>query len=190
MGLLTLLSITSCKKETNGFVEYKIKKGNHRSKNSIKLTKKPCLFGHVKFTESCRYHLGRIRLDDGRFIDNQLDWNKLFGFSCAGQNHNKNSIRLGWRYNVDLDKIDLCLYIKQAGETIIKEFSKKCEIYEELLITINKIGSSWVVIVGTEVVHFDFLMPFKGLHYHCYPYFGGDDVAPHDIDVLFRRVYT
>jgi hypothetical protein len=78
-----------------------IKKGRHRAC--------PFSFGihnkkiretyHVIFDGSCAYQLPE---------EDQLDWNKLGGWSY-GLHHN-NSVRIGWRYNPTINMIEMCLY--------------------------------------------------------------------------------
>lgn len=85
---------------------YKIKKGKHRASPlslGIHFGKTSESY-EVIFDDSCRYQLDE---------ENQLDWNKLVGWSYGL--HHKNSIRIGWRYNQDSRMIQLCIYTYENG---------------------------------------------------------------------------
>ena len=64
----------------------------------------------IKFNGDCRYHI------DG---EDQWDWSKLYGvfFGLRGIHHD--SIRFGWRYNPNTQKIEICR-IMYFGDNPIK----------------------------------------------------------------------
>lgn len=152
--------------------EYLIKQGEHYSDHGFKLYLGKKDFNiTVQFTESCRYNLGDV---------DQLDINKLFGVSFG--DHQKNSIRIGWAYNVFTDKIDLFYYTYENG---LRKYNKvgECFINEILTIKLNLNFSNKTFSVTiqdiTTVVSYKY--PFLKMGYYLYPYFGGNEPAPHDV---------
>lgn len=167
--------------------EYIIKKGQHYSKHLPKLylgDKKDFKI-KVEFTESCRYNLSNI---------NQLDVNKLFGVSFGYHKHN--SIRIGWNYNIDTDMIDIYRYEYNNGRRLIEKIYS-VHIYEELFIKLNLTEIGYVISIESEFSKFGYIVeeyifnyPNIKLGYYLYPYFGGDEVAPHKIIVKMCILYV
>lgn len=105
---------------------YKIKQGKHRaSPLSLGIhTGKTSESYEVIFDDSCRYLLEGV---------DQWDWNKLVGWSYGM--HHTNSIRIGWRYNRESDKIELALYTYDSGirrESYLGEVNIGTKYYIEL----------------------------------------------------------
>jgi hypothetical protein len=140
-----------------------IKKGGHYSSPlSFKLhTGVDKLSYIVKFTDSCRYDLGN---------DNQLDWNKLFGVSVGY--HKNNSIRLAWRYNKETELIEIAKYSYFEGTRYMSTEIGELEINTETILTLN-IPELWK----------------KKWGYYLNPYFGGNEVAPHDIKIHIKQIH-
>lgn len=136
---------------------YTIRKGKHSSGFRIS----PFIYkkkqkAEITFTDSCRYH------GDAQLME-QI--NKAFGFGSI--NHLNNSIRLGWRYNSDYQRIDLFIYERKNGEV----FS-------------NKIGSAKINIP------FEFTLVHKKgfwFGYNLFPYFGGKAKAPRNVSIKLKR---
>jgi hypothetical protein len=157
--------------------KYTIKQGEHYSKHDFKLyLGKKDFEIIVKFTESCRYNLGDV---------DQLDINKLWGVSFG--NHEKNSIRIGWAYNLFTDKIDLFYYTYENG---IRKYEKISECFIGEIVTLelelNFNGGFWIRGTGItwESGQFHpYKYPFLKIGYWLYPYFGGNEVATHDIEI-------
>lgn len=190
--IITLLAIaliiSSCSdmyepKETH----YRIEGGQHQStvvggfKSKINSLKSSSLSFQVRFNETARYHLGD---------NDQDDINKLFGFSDANSMHHDNSARIGWRYNKDSDLIELFAYAYVDGKRLYKKLSDlkightaQCDIAlndDYYFISANGGYTSINRSVNGSV----------GFHYFLYPYFGGDQVAPHDIDIFLTVDYN
>ena len=83
-------------------------------------------------------------------------------------NHHKNSIRIGWRYNVFNDNIDLFTYEYNKGKRTI--------IYMKSV----KIGTPCDVSISSSKVYW--------FGKYLFPYFGGKAPAPHTIkiSVIYR----
>jgi len=130
---------------------------------------------YVTFSDSCRYELPK---------EDQEDINKLFGFSL-GFNHHKDSARTGWFYKDN--NIHIYAYIYDNGIRTSK-FIKTININETYIISIVDEGSNWLFSindVSVEEIHItdvriDKSSKFK-IGYKLWPYFGGNNTAPHDI---------
>lgn len=136
----------------------------------------------VTFTDSCRYDLGNA---------NQEDWNKLFGVGYLWSHHD-NSARFGWRYNKQKDCIEIGTYCYIDGQRIMDYI---CDV---------SIGKEYIMILKITEDYYSFEVidtesqPSKIRYtpkWHnklfSYPlglYFGGDEVAPHDITVIITKM--
>ena len=116
---------------------------------------------------------------------NQYDINKLWGFTEGTDNH-LNSARLGWGYNEN--KLRLYGYAYADGQRSSVEICSielntpidcNIKIAEGLyLFSVNgKTKSLPRSVTGTNTVG-----------YQLYPYFGGDETAPHDIQILIKTL--
>lgn len=159
-----------------------IKKGMHYSFVLPKIYwDKKNLSYDILFTESCTYNLCTA---------DQYDINKLFGLSFGF--HHNNSIRFGWRWNIETCCIDIFAYayvnwirnketkIYSAKINQVNRYSIKVqpEIYE-LTITDLKFGYKTIC----EIKH----GKLNKLGYALHPYFGGNMKAPHDMEIMFNK---
>lgn len=167
------------KKDENGFIEYIIEKGSHHSNNLvIKSIDVEALNFIVKFDSSAVYTTTDLL--------NQLDINKLYGFTedQLSSDH-YNSARIGWRwYNNELQLLAYC-YNKGTlePETIIK----KVDIGKEIVCSIKKDSSHYIFNVdgsSVKVPRKSTSSRFTGNR--LYPYFGGDEKAPHQVKILIK----
>ena len=165
------------KYDHDGNIIYTIKKDNHRSTNKIKTTKTNYLPFLVTFDESAIYTT----------VDpiNQYDVNKLYGLSDCKSLHTANSIRLGWRcVNNGLQ----ILWFKHEDGEFSFDFLKEIEINKtyEAFILIN--DDNYIIGFDDEFA----TVPRKcdnktdNLKYYLWPYFGGDETAPHNIIIKIR----
>lgn len=128
----------------------------------------------------------RVRFDDTSMYEtsvasNQGDINKLFGFSDCSTAHHKNSARFGWRWFNNALEIHAYTYAKKKRE---HKLLKKIEINTsyDMKIKINK--KKYVFSIdGVELAEMNRGCKRGGLKYKLYPYFGGDEKAPHDIHI-------
>ena len=174
-----------------------IKKGTHAPFRLPKLLFKPqALRYEVEFTESCRYRFG---------TDDDADVNKLFGIAFITWGsfwfviknllkgkvvalHHYNSIRWGWRYDALTGRIEILEYCYVNGERVIKIPDLYLLKYNGFNDTnILKIGkcfrNGWTLNSGTS-----YPMPKTWLCYELHPYFGGNNPAPHDIEIKMKRL--
>jgi len=179
--LLLLLLCISCSKEVDdlGFRVYTIPEGEHRSGT----------FYHTPNDSKIKFDF--ILDESAEYISevsrNQSDINKIYGFSDFGKSHLKYSIRLGWRYMNG--NTELCWLRhedgKHKGETIrIIELNK---IYNATI----DIQTFWyVVVINGDTTNI--IRRPKGnwgliRRYYLYPYFGGNEYAPHDITIKIKE---
>lgn len=115
---------------------------------------------------------------------NQYDINKLYGFADNASDHHQYSARFGWRWSEGA--LRLFAYVYNAGVVSSEELTT-VPIGAEITCSIKVSGNQYVFSVNDLVRS----MPRaatteKGKGYQLYPYFGGDESAPHDIRIFIR----
>jgi hypothetical protein len=191
-AVLSVFMLFSCKKSlrdtieeriegntTNQFVNYFIAKGGHSSdKNSYKPVTTSELKFVVKFDNSAIYQ--------SLTTDNQLDINKLYGFSDNNQDHHQFSARIGWRwYN---NQLELFGYVYNNG-TFSYKYLTAVPLNQEINCSIKVQGSSYLLSAnGVTISMVRAATTEQGVGYQLYPYFGGDEVAPHDINIQVKNL--
>ncbi|MEO6901528.1 MAG: hypothetical protein ABI241_00410 [Bacteroidia bacterium] len=134
---------------------------------------------NFQFNSNCRYDLGN---------QNQGDINKLFGCSFGSDNH-YNSVRVGWNYNISTDMIDLWYYAYERGiPTHIKIGSTNIDQYNDIQIYFDYSTNRVLLFLQSSTTGiaraYDYIFPSERWGYYQYPYFGGDEKAPHRMDIL------
>ena len=158
---------------------YVIKKGNHESDGaSFRLVKAQSLHFFAKFDQSAVYQT----IDPS----NQADLNKLYGFSDCNSPHHENSARLAWRWFQDRLEIHAYVYINGTRES---QYLGEAQIGKEFRYGISIVGNRYVFVMGDSEISLGRGCSDTGsIKYRLYPYFGGDEVAPHDIRVLISEI--
>lgn len=136
--------------------DYKIKKGNHYSGYRVKF-----------FLNKQEQKVSVLFNDSCRYTgDIQLSEqiNKLFGFGSIFIH--SNSSRIGWKYNPYSDMIDLFLYEYEKGK-------RKISLIQSINLNVRS-----SIKLTTEKKYF--------FGANCFPYFGGEDSAPHDININIK----
>lgn len=160
------------------YTTYLIPAGSHYSNNStLKSVKTSEMKFAVKFDSSAIYTtLNPL---------NQGDINKLYGFS-EGYNNQYNSARIGWNWN--LGKLNLYAYVYNKGVRSFKKITSVA-IGAEHSCSIKVSGASYIFTVnGISVTLSRALKTTTASGYQQYPYFGGDEVAPHNITILISNL--
>ncbi len=146
----------------------------------------------IKFSQECIYN----GLED--------DVNKLFGFTLVNVHHKQlfeevhnNSVRFGWRPNLNSMYIDIFSYYYING---VRKYTKMCSIIPEKFYK-YKIGvyktndieyqyrfevtslSNNIVIGDYKSEKFNIANHGILFSFNDYPYFGGTIVAPHDMSI-------
>ena len=171
------LSTSTLPADAAGFVLYMIPKGAHYANgNAYKETAGTVMKFTVRFDSSCIYRTAKA--------ENQLDINKLYGFADNGANHQQFSARFGWRWSEGA--LRLFAYVYNHGERVSKEIAA-VPIGKEVPCAITVNGGQYIFSVGEKTV----LMPRQSATatakgYQLYPYFGGDEPAPHEVRVWIR----
>lgn len=156
---------------------YTIEEGSHSSGVHFKLhSGKNQLKFYAKFSADCLYDLGN---------SNNHDINKLYGLTW-GLFNDKNSFRIGWNCSAQNGKIQLYAYIHRNGvrswESIGEvDVEQEFEVYVEF----DRTGN--IILVSNSEGYVGFInYNFNGVvkyGYYNWPYFGGDEVAPHTMNI-------
>ena len=134
----------------------------------------------VKFSDSCVYELNK---------EDQLDINKLFGFSM-GLFHHKNSVRFGWNY---LDgKIILHAYCYEEGKRN-SSFITRIPLDQDFKLSIFVEESVYTFVVeNLKTNHKSKVKMYRKqkflFGYNLWPYFGGNNPAPHDMSIELTKI--
>ena len=169
-------SLNGCKKITDNWKTFIIRKGKHRSTRALNYSKDTMFGWNIEFDSSAIY----------KTVDslNQYDVNKLIGWSDCGEDHIEASIRFGWRY-VD-DSLEIHWFKHENGNFSFAKITNVdlCKPYNYYL----------------KIHNWDYEMQVDGVRvfiprncvrqrrrYQLYPYFGGDEVAPHDITIKIKK---
>ena len=161
---------------TAGFVTYLIRRGQHYSDlRPFKTVNVTTMNFLAKFDQSAIYQTLNA--------DNQYDINKLWGFS-EGLNNQYNSSRIGWGYSNEA--IRLYGYVYSRGVRYYQEITTVLP-QQEINCSIRIAGSTYILSANGASVTLPrgtTASTAKGLQQ--YPYFGGDEVAPHNISIFIK----
>lgn len=163
---------------TGQFIKYTIEKGNqYCNNNGYKPIETTEMKFSVKFDSTAIY--------ETLSSENQYDINKLYGFSDNNTDHHQYSARLGWRWS---DKaLRLFAYVYNEGAVASKELTT-IAIGEEINCSIKVAGSNYLFTVNGITTQLPRLATTeKGKGYQLYPYFGGDEVAPHQVTIWIKN---
>ncbi len=157
-----------------GYTTWLIKKGNHYSEsNSYSAFKGSRIQFRTIFDSTVIY----TTIDKS----NQADINKLYGASDAGTHHHENSARFGWRWKNNAVEIFAYYYVNKERKSV---FLGNATIGKEDFYALSVEENHYVFQFNdqkTIVERYSNAPGFDG--YLLYPYFGGDEVAPHDIRI-------
>jgi hypothetical protein len=156
---------------------FTIPKGKHYSTYRVELMQSEVLDFQAKFDHTVEYQT--------QTEENQYDINKLFGFSDCNSHHQEHSARFGWRWVSD--SVEIFAYSYVDGERI-SELMGRTVPYQEDNYLLSLTQDAYVYQFNDHV----FEIPRKhacdqGVYYLLFPYFGGDETAPHDIHVYINR---
>lgn len=165
---------------------YTINSGNHFA-NGINFglhSSGKTVYKFAKFNSNCQYDLGNV---------NQADINKLHGFSVGLFSGNDyNSARFGWRWSIPKGKIELLAYMYVNGvrvnewdaDILLASVDLESETYTEIAVIGNQYRFT-AINNDIDTIKF-FPRAGNGTGYNQYPYFGGDEVAPHTMTIELR----
>lgn len=164
--------------QTNQFIKYIIYQGQHYADNN---DLKPGEYSELKFL--VKFDSTAIYLN--KEIANQEDVNKLYGFSDNNAQHQQFSARFGW--NWARGALRLYAYVYNNGERSFKEITD-IQIGSENNCSVKIVEGYYIFSVNNITAE----MPrssttAKAIGYKLYPYFGGDEPAPHDINIWIKE---
>ncbi|MDB5199420.1 MAG: hypothetical protein JWO92_1383 [Chitinophagaceae bacterium] len=188
-----LLVLFSCTKEntsilksphgtttsTTQFTKYTIRQGqNYCDGNNFVPTSYSQLNFVAKFDSTAIYSTVNP--------DNQLDINKLYGFADNNSTHQQFSARFGWRWSDNALRLFGYVYnngIRDSKELGIVKIGAEnnCSIKvnpKSYVFSLNGIIDSLPRTSTTA----------KATGYKLYPYFGGDETAPHTIYIWIKEL--
>jgi hypothetical protein len=136
----------------------------------------------VNFNSNCKYDIG----------EDQDDVNKLFGIGYFPF-HRWNSIRFGWRYSKENDKIEILAYWYLNK---VRNFKHICyvDLNREYDYSINLSKEEGKVYFSVSDLHsqsaffeaVNINFQYRNFGYILKPYFGGNRKAPHDMNIKFK----
>ena len=161
---------------TDDVITYRIPAGAHYStKSSYEELSVSTMKFKVLFDSSAVYQTEESQ--------NQGDINKLYGMADCSSMHQKNSARFGWRWYENALEIWAYAYVSGSRKmSFIKNVRLNTTSTYELLFT----DSTYTFKVDDSVVSLPRNCGEQARGYKLYPYFGGDEPAPHDIRILIQ----
>lgn len=184
-ALIVICGVASCSKSTEPvekspstgeYVEYVIPKGQHYAAGTnLRLLEKKLLAFKVRFDSSCIYKVK---------AENAGDINKLYGFSDCGANHQVNSARFGWVWNGSaIELYAYCYAESKRSSKLLGTVAIGREI--ELGLSVEP-GKYVFTVNGFKEYMQRSCNDDASESYQLYPYFGGDEVAPHDVKIFIK----
>jgi hypothetical protein len=175
----------------SSWTTYIIKKGHHFCQwtwgHLLPFTIADVLNFNVIFGRGYSYQLPK---------EDQKDINKLYGLGWSLRGPNHGSFRIGWRWNLEDSKLEL-LWLAQRSVNNW-HCGLICVVHpgEEIAIRIILSDRSYQIMYKRE--RDSFYTPvylskilignIPKLKYRCFPYFGGNQVAPSDVKILIREL--
>ncbi len=159
-------------------ITYIIGKGEHSSTgNSFKKLNTQKMRFEVTFDNSAVY----TTIDPA----NQGDINKLFGLSDCGNHHHTNSARFGWRWYNNKLEIHAYTYIAASRHY---EYITSIPLNKPAVCELTLDNGKYIFNVNGVQVSLPRGCNGKMDSYQLYPYFGGDEVAPHEIKIHIKEL--
>ena len=158
---------------------YTIKQGNHYANGlNFKLhSNLHQLNFKAKLSSNCLYQFGDV--------DDQ-DINKVYGVTW-GLTNDDNSFRIGWNCQFNDDQIQYHAYMHQNGAMVYKYlFQELPEVVLNFHIDFLKDTDTINIYRLDTMESFSVSFPFTGVPntgYYNFPYFGGNKVAPHLMNI-------
>ena len=117
---------------------------------------------------------------------NQYDINKLYGFSDNNAQHHQFSARFGWRWSDQ--KLRLFGYVYNNGVRDSRELGV-VPIGAEINCGIKISSTAYIFTLnGTTDSLLRSATTVKAEGYKLYPYFGGNETAPHEINIWLKEL--
>ena len=157
---------------------YVIPKGAHSAQTrALKSTKKSRIRFEASFDNSAIYTTSKA--------NNQGDINKLYGISDCGSEHQTNSARFGWRWYKDRLEIHAYTYKNKVRQSAL---IGTVEPGQKATYEIRLEDEQYVFLLNDKKVTLPRACTGEANGYQLYPYFGGDEPAPHDIKITIQEL--
>lgn len=162
----------------SSYSNFTIRQGQHYcDQNSVKSVRTSEMKFMVKFDNSAIYQTV--------IPENQYDINKLWGFT-EGISNQYNSARIGWSWNNDA--LRLYGYVYASGVRYYQEITA-VTIGADITCSIKLTGNTYLFSVdGVSVSLPRGPSASQASGYQQYPYFGGDETAPHLITIMIKSL--
>ena len=161
-------------------LQYLIRKGNHSiDENPFTVIQSDSIRCEVLFDSTAAYQTVST--------ENQEDVNKLIGFSDCNSHHQQNSARLGWSWNGK--SVVLYAYAYVNNERIVKTLTT-VSLNQRITCSLKAIDGNYYFEAGAVKDSIPrYCSGYSRSRYKLYPYFGGDETAPHDIRIEIKEFY-
>jgi len=160
------------------YTNFTIRQGQHYcDQNSIRSVRTSEMKFMVKFDNSAIYQTV--------VPENQYDINKLWGFT-EGINNQYNSARIGWSWNKNA--LRLYGYVHANGVRHYQEITS-VTIGSDITCSIKLADNTYLFTVnGISISLPRGPSSTQASGYQQYPYFGGDETAPHLITIMIKSL--
>ena len=155
--------------------DYVVSAGNHYARQTgLALFRGETIRFKAMFDSSAIYNLGN---------EDQLDANKLYGAADCSGNHMENSARFGWRWNQN--RLEIMAVTHRGGTFYIENVgvAELGKVYD-FEIQLSKDKNEYLYRFQGVTVHMARGCSASVMNgYKLYPYFGGNQVAPHEVRI-------
>jgi hypothetical protein len=177
---LVVLNACESQEELVPYDLYRVKQGNHYSTHLLHELRFNHLTFDIIFDPSCVYTIN---------ASDQADINKLFGFSDCNDQHHENSARFGWRWYKD--SLQVMAYVYNHAK-VSSKFLAAVPLATPHRYTLSMDSEHYYFTIDGLVNKVSMKRTKNcdnGIYYLLYPYFGGNNTAPHDVDIYMKRIY-
>lgn len=181
LPIIVTIFLAGCEPEwEDPYETFVLPKGKHATGTKLQFLQANELSFYVIFDESAIYN--------STVPENQWDINKLVGFADCNSHHHTNSARFGWRWLNDSLEIHAYCYVDSER---ISEKIGTLELNTPGYFNIKLTDTTYrFTFNGHPTVEIPRHKTCdRGEYYMLWPYFGGDEVAPHDITIKVRMSY-
>ncbi|MFD2999117.1 hypothetical protein ACFS7Z_01995 [Pontibacter toksunensis] len=156
---------------------YTIKEGSHHAEQNPFMQRN---VNKVRFTAT----FDSTAIYAFRDTANQRDMNKLYGLADCNTSHHSNSVRFGWRWYKNRLEVHGYTYNNKA---LVAGFIGLVKVGKASVYEITLEDSAYVLTLDGKSVKFPRACSGTANGYKLYPYFGGDEVAPHDVTIAIQE---
>lgn len=161
-----------------GFIKYTIAKGSQSStQSSLKSVSVDSMVFEVLFDSTAIYTTQQR--------ENQGDINKLYGFSDCSSFHHSNSARFGWRFHKK--GLELFAYTYSKGTRSFVSMGS-INVNEKYTCTVVAKKGQYVFYLNNENKTLMKRGCNSGVQFRLYPYFGGNEMAPHNMNIWIKDI--